>query len=308
VDEVLGENPGLVLRTVDADAVRAMAYHLAVGTDVEPRQVLGLERAFTAVLAGETLTATVDRVYEIDAETLGIDDFKSGFGVPAQEEFASSLYGFQLSFYAWIATASEMGSYSRVRARCLFPRYLTDDGTVRYREVWLDKQRLEEFGRDLERLVMRMRASWSTGKWPAVPGDHCSFCPMESECPIPASYRRWAGLIQEPGQAAEALEWTEVMGRRVAATKKEARAFIEKHGPLPVGDAVYDLDVSESRGLKKVNGRAAWDEMARAVEDGTFQREDWIKPTTSTRLVRVKRAVWFERNKTGAFEGEGGDI
>ena len=315
VDEVLDEHTELELRHVDADAVRAMAYHLAIGNDVSPSQVLGLEREFEAEVEGEKVTATVDLLYEIDSETLGIDDYKSSLGVPAQEEFSSHFYAFQLRFYAWIAMTTEMGSYSQVRARCVFPRYLDDDGKIRTRELVMDKQRVLEFGRDLARLMRRVQAGFedaypvSTGeegqppteqqKWPAVPGDHCVYCPAEVDCPIPARYRRWQGAIQKPEHAAEALEWAEVMGNRVSATKREARAFIEKTGPLGAGGTVWDLIVSTTNALRKKKGRSDWEGMAEAVANGTFNREDWVTPQTSTRLKRFKRAEWERENATG---------
>lgn len=323
VDEILDDHPELALRNVDADAVRAMAYHLAIGTDVDPGSVLGLEREFRARVEGEGVTATVDLLYEIDSETLGIDDYKSSLGVPAQEEFSSHFYAFQLRFYAWIAMTTEMGSYSRVRARCVFPRYLDEDGKIRVREFVMDKQRVLEFGRDLARLVRQTQARFEdsyvlevTGvgdaggvvgppgqKWPAVPGDHCVYCPAEVDCPIPARYRRWQGAIQKPEHAAEALEWAEVMGARVTLTKKEARAFIEKEGPLGAGGSVWDLVVSTTNALRKRGGRSDWEGMAEAVANGTFNREDWVRPTTSTRLKRFKRSEWEREHATG-WEGE----
>ena len=318
VDEVLDEHPELSLRHIDADAVRAMAYHLAVGADVSPGSVLGIEREFATELEGEQVTATVDLVYEIDQDTLGIDDYKSSLGVPAQEEFSSHFYAFQLRFYAWIAMTTEMGSYSQVRARCVFPRYLDDDGKIRTRELVMDKQRVLEFGRDLARLMRRVQAGFEDlyeleaggdvgplrqkplgQKWPAVPGDHCVYCPAEVDCPIPARYRRWQGAIQKPEHAAEALEWAEVMGRRVSKTKEEARAFIEKTGPLGAGGSVWDLIVSTTNALKKRKGRSDWEGMAEAVANGTFNREDWVKPQTATRLKRFSRVEWEKLNGTG---------
>lgn len=323
VDEVLDEGD-LQVRQVDADAVRAMAYHLAIGIDVDPTTVLGIERPFETIVEGERLTATVDLLYEVDAETLGIVDWKSGFGIPSQDEFEHSFYGFQLRFYAWIAQL-EMSSYKRVWARCVFPRRLRDDGTLHYRELWLDKQRLQEFGRDMERLTRKVDRAFTERfpmggdivtfaasggeitteraegqKWTAIAGDHCAYCPCEAECPLPAKLRRWAGLIQQPEQAAEALEWADRMKDRVAATTREARKFLERHGPLEVGNDVYFLNVSESQGLRKVKGRSDWEGMAEAVAAGTFDRAEWIQRRTETRLTRVPRAAWEKRQAEGA--------
>jgi PD-(D/E)XK nuclease superfamily len=326
VDEVLDDAPELQLRQSDADAVRAMAYHLAVGLDVPPDRVLGLERAFQTTVEGETLTATVDLLYEIDSETLGIVDYKSGFGVPALDEFEHGFYGFQLRFYSWISTL-EFGSYERVRARCLFPRYLDPDGRVRERVIELDKQRLHEFGRDMERLVKRVQRAFSDKyadpagvasvvvepgeefrgfqQWPAVSGDHCTYCPCEPECPLPVHLRQWQGALQSEEQAAETAELADRAKKRVADAQRELRRFIEVNGPLTVGDYVYDLEVSESQGLRKRNGRSDWEGMAEAVANGTFVREEWVKPTATTRLVRVKREVWYRRNETGFAESDG---
>jgi hypothetical protein len=271
-----------------------------VGTDVDPGTVLGVERDFRAEVAGEAVSARVDLLYEIDPETLGIDDYKSGYP-QSQEDYEFGMYGFQARMYAWIATVSEMGSYKRVRCRALWPRQLRDDGLVMSRELWLDKQRLQEFGRDLERLVLRLKDGLATGRWPAISGSHCNYCPMEPECPIPASYRRWRGQITEPWMAGEALEWSEVMGKRVTETRREARAFVEKHGPLEVGDEViYDIEVTEGQKVKQVRGKTDYDGMAAALEAGTFRREDWIRPQTRTALKRWDREAWMARHRTGA--------
>jgi hypothetical protein len=313
VDEVLSGSPDLPLREVDADAVRQMAYHLAVGMDVPPQMVIGVERPFETVVRGEKLTATVDLLYEIDGETLGIIDYKSSFGVPAQEDFRTHFYGFQLRFYSWIATL-ELGKYRRVVARCLFPRYLNGEGRVTERVLELDKQRLQEFGWDMDRLVGRMDQAfkdlsfddgdWREGQdWPAVPGDHCAYCPCEPECPIPVHLRDWQGAIQSVEQARETAMLWDRSGSRLKGAQRALRQWVEVHGPLEFGGWMLDLDVSESRGVKRVNGRAAWDEMAAALESGSFRREDWIRVTSSTRLVKVAREKWLERTRTG-FEGE----
>jgi hypothetical protein len=275
VDEIAAEHPELTLPAFEWDAVRQMAYHLAVGLDVDPRNVVGIEQKFVLDLeCGLTLSGKID-LASIDGDFGGVDDYKSSFHVPPQGDFEKSI---QVKLYAvllmfgqpvtkrWInglvdpaslrvtpgAVVPVSGEVEErhpplgdglqfVRGRELYLRYLTDDLRLRERYSVFSRQQLVDFRlNDLERIGRDLSAALESWKFPAVPGSHCSECPCEPECPLPADLRRHAGEINSEEQAVEALAWAERTSDRVNATRKEVRNFAKSHGPLRVGDLIFE--------------------------------------------------------------------
>jgi hypothetical protein len=98
VHGIFEEHPELVVSAAEADAVRRMAYHLAVGMDIDPGHVAGVERKFVLDLpCGWTISGKIDLLTLPDAYTAVVDDYKTALYVPTQEEFESS---FQTKLYA----------------------------------------------------------------------------------------------------------------------------------------------------------------------------------------------------------------
>lgn len=92
VDEVLRENPGLVVPRREVDDVREMAYHWAVAYDVDPEHVAGIERLMVLDLeCGWTISGKLDVIALPSAELGQVDDCKSGMALPTQEEYAGSV-------------------------------------------------------------------------------------------------------------------------------------------------------------------------------------------------------------------------
>lgn len=253
VDEIAAEHPELTLPAFEWDAVRQMAYHLAVGLDVDPRNVVGIEQKFVLDLeCGWTLSGKVD-LASIDGDFGYVDDWKTSFHVPPQGDFEKSI---QVKLYAVLlmfgqpVTKRPKGEERHpplgdglqfVRGRELYPRYLTDDLRLRERYSVFSRQQLVDFRlNDLERIGRDLSAALESWKFPAVPGSHCSECPCEPECPLPADLRRHAGEINSEEQAVEALAWAERTSDRVNATRKEVRNFAKSHGPLRVGDLIFE--------------------------------------------------------------------
>jgi hypothetical protein len=254
VDEVLAEHPDLHLASDELDAVRAMAYHTAVALDVEPEKVIGVEQKFVLDLdCGWTVSGKVDLAW-LDSDWGYVEDYKTGLHIPSQGDFEHSiqvkLYAALLMFGQPVAKRPD-GSEERhpplgdglqfVRGRELYPRYLTDDLRLRERYSVFSRQQLVDFRlNDLERIGRDLSAALESWKFPAVPGSHCSECPCEPECPLPAELRRHAGEINSEEQAVEALAWAERTSDRVNATRKEVRNFAKSHGPLRVGDLIFE--------------------------------------------------------------------
>ena len=98
IDELLEEHPELVVRQSEVDAARTMAYHLAVGFDVDPESVVGIERKFVLELEnGWVISGKIDLASLPDELTGQVDDYKTSFHVQSEEEFKES---FQTKLYA----------------------------------------------------------------------------------------------------------------------------------------------------------------------------------------------------------------
>lgn len=88
VDELARSSTGLVLPRREVDDVREMAYHWAVGYDVDPETVAGLERLFVLDLeCGVTVSGRLDVVALPSAELGQVDDYKSAFAMPSQDDY-----------------------------------------------------------------------------------------------------------------------------------------------------------------------------------------------------------------------------
>lgn len=136
-----------------------------------------------------------------------------------------------------------------VRPRLVYPRVLRQDGELHRRPETgvLTRTEVADFRADVERDAVKVAGALESGKWPAVPGSHCSQCPCVAECPLPEALRAHAGSINSVEECAEALEWADRTGAGVSATRREARRFVEAHGPVRWGrDKVTELEAGES--------------------------------------------------------------
>jgi hypothetical protein len=107
VAELVAEHPDLVARPAEWDDVRAMAYHWALGYDVGPESVLGIEQTY--VLDVPTPDGTlwevrgkIDVAYVIGDDGAGVDDYKTHFNPESEgdykESFQGKLYAILLCF------------------------------------------------------------------------------------------------------------------------------------------------------------------------------------------------------------------
>lgn len=136
-----------------------------------------------------------------------------------------------------------------VRPKLVYPRVLRQDGELHRRPETgvLTRTQVADFRADVERDAEKVAAALESGLWPAVPGSHCSMCPCPVECPLPEELRQHAGTINTVEECAEALEWADRTAAEVGATKREARRFVEAHGPVRWGaDRETLLEAGES--------------------------------------------------------------
>lgn len=84
------------LPQAEADRVREMAYHLAIGWRVNPEQVVAVEAKFVFDIGGRQVVGKVDVLLN-EGGLLHVRDLKTSWVVPDQESFRQ---GFQLRLYA----------------------------------------------------------------------------------------------------------------------------------------------------------------------------------------------------------------
>lgn len=329
VEQVFADRPDLVMPAAERDAVRVMAYHLAVAFDVDPETIVGIERSFMLELeCGWRIVGKVD-LAALPSATVGlVDDYKTTLAVPSREEHESS---FQAKLYALLlmygspvddegVAGEPFGQHlTHVTGRMIYPRAkprTTERGLrLVQREATWSRGQLDEFRMDVEALGRRVTEGLESWDWPAQAGKHCSECPAPRECPIPRELRNYAGTINEPGQAAEAWEWAMRAKATVAAVEKEVKLFAKAHGGVVVGDQVFEWRVSESRRLRSVGGRSDWDGLAQAVLDaaayGTpFAIEDFVqwvpKNEFKSRPVAAEEMIESDE-RTDESDGAGPD-
>lgn len=229
VDEVLREHPEWVVPQADVDDVREMAYHWAVGSDVRPDRVVGLETKFLLRLpGGAVVSMKVDVLHADDQpDVLCVDDAKTSFHMLSAEEverdYQLKLYAAGVAFGRPVEKVAcdvcrdfepqepghevqcdACGGRGHVevlgdplgdgvnffRLRQVYPRYLGDDGLVRTSKPFvISRTDLHDFLADVERDVAKFEAAYESGRWDAVPGSHCAICPAWSECPLPEFLR-----------------------------------------------------------------------------------------------------------------------
>lgn len=304
VDECLREHPELVVPRAEVDAVRQMAFHWAVGYDVNPEDVAGLERLMVLDLdCGVTVSGRLDVIVFPSLELGQVDDYKTSHALPAQEEYESDLQAWiyavllcfgvtvdRLSCFNCNAGAAEVeggcpvcggkGSYEErgeqigghlkgVLAREVYPRpKLRDDGRLHHRELLLSRTQIADFKADLERQAERLMARFESLDFPARSGSWCSECPAAQECPLPEALRDHAGSINSVDQAQEAWERAMHVKARVAAIEREVKTFARAHDvPIRVGDLEWRWEPTEGRAVKKAGRGSDWDGLVAALEE-----------------------------------------
>jgi hypothetical protein len=327
VHGIFEEHPELVVSAAEADAVRRMAYHLAVGMDIDPGHVAGVERKFVLDLpCGWTISGKIDLLTLPDAYTAVVDDYKTALYVPTQEEFESS---FQTKLYALLVAfgvpvekrdgeevrLDPIGQHvQRFIGRQIYPRFLRDDERVETREPkepWT-RTDLADFLQDVDRTALRIQRGLETGKWPAIPGSWCWECPSEPECPLPLYLRDWHGSIQSRERAEEAAAWAERMSQRVKRTREEVKEFAKSQpsGAVRVGggNEVLELTVTQGKAMKRRGRGTDWEGFELALTNALvhgepFDLREWVRETTSTTFKKRKLSA----EERAAFDHNDGE-
>ena len=323
LNEVAVESTDLTVSPGRFDSIRAMMFHIAEGTRINPEKVIGIETPVTLEVAGRKVTGTVDFAEADFTTSRGLVlDWKSAFlnpprpiddeepdelALPTQEEWVAS---FQAVLYALACATGEVnGTPSPYREidewvlRQVHPRqFWKGEGVPAYREATITKDALLDWQFYLDSVVAQVEQSLQDWKWPAIQGSHCDFCPASAECPIPAALREWRGEIRTPDDARRAAEMWEAHSRRRGELWGAIKGYAKATGkPVRYGkdlelrwrtietEKIKDkVEVAGSK--KKIKGRVALrDAIQKAVEWGVnFEWGHFWTPSISTRLMRRK--------------------
>jgi hypothetical protein len=305
VDEILREHPELNVpiahKSHSVDHLRQVAYHLAVGLPFDPQQVLGLEQSFELDLeCGWMLTGRVDVLLGLRDDTLGVDDAKTSYNTEDDRATFENL--FQLRAYALLVLfgvpvdpagnrlLSVGDGVNWVRARHLYPRYLTGENEVRTMEAVFSRQQVQDWRHDLERLAADFVVPFDAapeffeGDWPARSGSWCSECACQQECPLPPKLRDYAGTVNTVEQASLALGAADRTSAVVNATRKEVREFAKRAGPIRVGDGEYRWVETEK-----------WDTDWEGLEAAVFEAVNFGQPFDMSLYRKRKPGTSFKR-------------
>lgn len=245
MQETLEEHPEWTIPLSECDGLREMAYHFAMGIEIDPEVVAVVEQKFLLNLDGHVLSGVIDYAELHDGRAV-VRDYKTSFYARPRTGGEGYEASFQGRFYACLLMFGQPVSRSGELLPCLgdrltyvdvgerYPRYLEDDGTMLTRSYGMTRLQCEEVRDDLARMARHLDHSFETGDWPAVPGSHCSMCPVEPACPLPRELRGYGG-IQNLEQAQEASEWLDRTEAEVKLLKREIKAFAVENGGFQYG-------------------------------------------------------------------------
>ena len=306
LDEVLTDRIDLVIPAAERDALRAMVWNWSQATSIDPATIILVEQLMTWDVGGFTIRGRIDLALDENG-VLVIPDYKTSFNVPSQDDFEgdfqTQLYGALVAF-GQTADGERIGAgFNQFRFENVFPRYLReDDGTLATRSFERTREDLIHLRSDVETQLARLRRAIESGKWPAIPGTHCSECPAAHECPLPIAFRPESEVPESIEEAQRLAEWRFTEKRRMERVGKRLKAFAEREGVvIPIGAKRYlGFNVLMGERMKrkvldesgaKLDGKVALRlGIEGAVEYGhPFEWDDYFEPYTTTKFEEIKR-------------------
>lgn len=291
--EVLEENPGWVIPAANMDSLRVMLTHWAEAF-VLPDPSVRVEQTFSMEVAGQTVTGTIDLLWVKD-NTLYVRDYKAGFYLYPQDEVFGKDVGTgqprgakaaQLITYAALVADGKSESFTLPRGvnffdlAFVFPMYKMDEGPLAERGGKMSRPELLEHRLWLDGLVKKTARAFEDNRYTAVPGTHCSRCPANTECPLPARVRGGSPFERDPKLVAE--DWV-FLDTDAKALLAELKAYAGVHGPIPVG-------VDQELSFSKVESSKMPAKAKEALMNGEIPAGPMFKSSVSTRFGLRKRA------------------
>lgn len=327
LEESIAEHPELTIPLHERDELRVMAVHFGTGYRTEPAtgfymdpgDIVAVEQKFVLELGDYTISGIID-VAAIRDGVAKIRDAKTEWNPPSQDEYEAT---FQGRLYAVLLVHGNPVSRSRCRtcggvrggdcAACegrgyietlapplgsrieevdvgeTFPRHVEEDGSVVERNEVFKRIEVDAIRRDLEAQCVALARAFETGEFPAVSGTHCSRCPCEPECPLPARLRRFAGAINTREQAEEAAQWHFFWEPRLKATRAELKGWADANQTgIRVGEDLEWRFVETNKSVP-----ADWE----VIEEATQRAAETGEVIDVGALRTRKRGTEFKRVK-----------
>lgn len=237
---LIAERTDLVVPISEQDGLRVMAYHWAEGSRnlIEPNKVIAVESPLELTIAGWRVTGTVD-LAKSDGPVLEVHDYKSSFKMPdkqAMKKFQTSLYALAVIDGGIVEIPFKLDHIQLIVLAEVYPRYLWED-ELAYRDAIVSRETILDHRVALEALVQRFEKAFETWDFPARVGSHCSECPCQADCPIPAQLRTKSFIptdteITTPEQAAEVAERRYLMAQQMDRDWEALKAYAADNAEL----------------------------------------------------------------------------
>lgn len=322
--ETMADNPEMQVSAEERDSLRYLVYHWAVGAEVDPQKIIGIEKTLTLETGGFRVLVRPDLIEDMGDGVCRIRDWKTAFS-PDSEDFRAQAYdahgnprfagNYQLCFSAILAAFGisddglPLGNFQRFILDLEYPRILREDGIDR-RRVEVDRFQVQAFRDDLDLQLHRLReVCMGRRKWQPTAGSHCAECTAEVACPLPRVLRpesQMANLETKDDleEAANKHFFIQRSGERLKRRIKKAAAALppedldtfivddkEVRG-VAIGDgddlAYVFMDVEKTEVVDRENLLAAAEAAANLGEP--FNREDHVKSRTSVEFLKRKAA------------------
>lgn len=298
LEDVLQSNLDWVVPSEEMEPLRIMCQHFADHFQMPPTQPL-VEQLFHLPVSGSVVSGTVDLAW-CEGDTLYLRDYKTSMGgIPTRDEISSKdengnpkgAKAFQLIVYSLLVADGEAqdtdwkipAGVNKFDVAFVYPYHVNSDGTgLLERGLVIERPELIEHRAWLESLVHGVEYGFHTGKWPAVPGSHCSQCPSPLECPLPAHLRKVQGISPYERDPSELAEEYFFMREDLKRLLSGLKGYAETHGPIQFG---ADLELS----FKRTDSNRMTKRGKELLEQGVPVPADEYPTSTSTRFdVRPK--------------------
>jgi hypothetical protein len=139
IGSIITERKDLVVPEYEQNALRAMAWHWANATIIDPEEVVGLEQKIELALPGGKVHGTPDFATITQFGYAQIDDYKTSLAIPSMDELENGAKSFQGRLYCLLfafgipeGESLPLGKgLEEFRFRTVYPRFVTDDGRAR---------------------------------------------------------------------------------------------------------------------------------------------------------------------------------
>jgi len=303
IEQICDERMDLAIPHHERDALRAMAWNLALAFNVDLANPPKTEIDVEAKVKGWLIRGRIDWLTFVGEHDVYIQDWKTALAMRSQEDFERS---FQVYLYA-LLLAEANPRLENFHLAETYPRFVskrcTACGTycdghageckecsaaefeppqLARRRVTIGKRELHDFRRSLESLIDKLNGAIAEDRWPASPGSHCSTCPAQPDCPLPRPLRPLEVISKAQAiKAAQNLDRMEAEAKRI---KSALREWVSENGELRYGDMEFAFTPVVTNSIDK-------DAMARALERGNIDPRQFQKSSTSSRFGKKKVAA-----------------